>query len=124
MRQKQLPQLLARDIGKIAGNTKFKVTLPCHLVHPGLCAERDFWCLPQAKATAKAAFSYFENQPRGSFHHVLFVSDGFACSSWLQLCHVRGSGPMMDMIADAELTDDRVVVKILESQSARVSESQ
>ena len=66
MRQKQLLSLLARDAFKITPGTKFAVTLPCEVAHPGLCAEVDAGCLPQAKATAKAAWSYFADRPCGA----------------------------------------------------------
>ena len=118
LRQSQLRGIFTRDTGRVPKAAKFVRQLSCSTAHPGLCASQHGWCLQQVKACAKQTMLLMACKKPGTFVHCRLVGDGsYESSAWFQLSHTRGSGPAMNMFAEASLDVDSLVVSKCDWQS-------
>ena len=67
LRQHLLSSLIVKDDGAIPAKKKYSYTLPCGLAHPGICATRHAWCLPQVKAATKSISAQLCSWAQGGF---------------------------------------------------------
>ena len=90
----------------------FVYFVPCTLAHPGLCASDDGDVLLVVKNVVKTLQDGIGKLAPGTFFVAVFTSQLTTWMAWFSLAYVRGGGPRMVMLCNAELTDPPHAVQL------------
>ena len=102
LRQKQLDTCFIKDRNDIAPSEVFTEALPCPIAHPGLCVQRDAWCMSQARDCAKSVYEYLLPFEANSWWCFRIVHEGGGVKQlFAKFCHERNGGPALDIFCVA-----------------------
>ena len=119
--------ILVTDEGAIPEDKTLSYRVPCTLAHPGLCATKDTELLACLKPVAKELYNGIKNIASGTFFVAEFTSNCEGSGPcywrvWFGRSHVRGSGPRMLMLSEAQQVFNAVVLvfvdEVLEDKQA------
>jgi hypothetical protein len=118
-REQQAPQLFVQDQGDIDSGDEFAYTIPCGLAHPELCAETHQLFIEHIRLATKELRTFLSKAASGSAHCLWWArrvvspegEEGLEedAKRHFMLCHFRGSGPRVALLAAASLSIDHVL---------------
>ena len=87
------------------------------MAHPGLCAQRDGVLVSVASNLAVCLLNVVVREKlHGQFVHLRTGAGAWSTSAWVVICHTRGSGPRLLMLAPCRLlgTEVRLAINVVD----------
>ena len=120
LRDEQARAMFVKDVGSVPEEDVFTYYVPCTIAHPGLCASVDGDMLLTVRSVAKTLQHGIGKLASGTFFVAVFKSRLKTWQTWFSLAYVRGGGPRLLMLCDAERTDNVVALQFVSECAADV----